>query len=279
MTSGALNSEIVTSATEFVTEIALKECRLEIFPIGSLVVAMYGEGKTRGKCSELSFPATINQAIAAIVLEPAAQPSKAYLKVFLWDSYERMRAKASGGVQPNLNLQIIKSIALPLPSYEEQSEITQLLDVEFDRIRQQQTAFELALKQSTAQRHNILRSAFAGQLVPQDPNDEPASVLLERIRAERAERDKQPKVRKTKQQKEIAAVVSKLIDVLRDAGDWLPAQEAFRRCGITDGAETDQIEALYAQLRVLDQEKRLAVEAVTDAKGRKLNDRLKLLVG
>jgi len=43
----------------------------------------------------------------------------------------------------------------------------------------------LALKQSTAQRQNILRAAFAGQLVPQDPNDEPASVLLERIRAER----------------------------------------------------------------------------------------------
>jgi type I restriction enzyme S subunit len=48
---------------------------------------------------------------------------------------------------------------------------------------------EISLKQSTAQRQNILRAAFAGQLVPQDPNDEPASVLLVRIRAERAARD------------------------------------------------------------------------------------------
>ena len=48
---------------------------------------------------------------------------------------------------------------------------------------------KLALKQSTAQRQNILRAAFSGQLVPQDPNDEPASMLLERIRAERAARD------------------------------------------------------------------------------------------
>ena len=117
----------------------------------------------------------------------------------------------------------------------------------------------------------------AGQLVPQDPNDEPASVLLERIRAERAEREKQPKVRKTKQQKEIAAMVSKLIDVLAEAGDWVPAQEAFRRCGVADGAQTDQIEALYAELRALDKAGRLAVEAVTDAQGRKLHDRLKLL--
>ena len=57
-------------------------------------------------------------------------------------------------------------------------------------------AIDHSLKQSTAQRQNILRAAFSGQLVPQDPNDEPASVLLERIRAERAEREKQPKTRK-----------------------------------------------------------------------------------
>jgi len=48
-------------------------------------------------------------------------------------------------------------------------------------------AIEASLKQSAAQRKNILKAAFAGQLVPQDPNDEPASVLLERIRAERAQ--------------------------------------------------------------------------------------------
>ena len=50
----------------------------------------------------------------------------------------------------------------------------------------QGAAIELALKQSAAQRKNILKAAFSGQLVPQDPGDEPAAVLLERIRAERA---------------------------------------------------------------------------------------------
>ena len=201
VTSGALNSEAVASATELVTELALKECRLELYPVGSLLVAMYGEGKTRGKCSELRIPATINQAIAAIVLEPAAQSCKAYLKAFLLDSYEKMRAQASGGVQPNLNLQIVKAIALPLPPCSEQAEIAQLLDGQFDQISQQQIAVQVSLQQSTAQRQNILRAAFSGQLVPQDPHDEPASALLERIRAERAAQGavKKPRGRKAKE--------------------------------------------------------------------------------
>ncbi len=173
-------------ATELVTELALKECRLQIYPLGSLLVAMYGEGKTRGKCSELLVQATINQAIAALVFDAESQRCKPYLKAFLLTSYEKMREQASGGVQPDLNLQIIKSISVPLPPVDEQEEISQLLAEQFQQIGQQQAAVEFALKQSAAQRQNILKAAFSGQLVPQDPSDEPAAVLLERIRAERA---------------------------------------------------------------------------------------------
>lgn len=171
----------------------------------------------------------------------------------------------------------IAKIPVPIAPLLEQQAAIELLAEQLAGLEMQEQSVSFALKQSTAQRQNILRAAFSGQLVPQDPNDEPASVLLERIRAERAEREKQPKARRTKQQKEIAAVVSKLIDVLAEAGDWVPAQEAFRRCGVTDGALTDQIEVLYAELRDLDKSGRLAVEVVTDAQGRKLHDRLKLL--
>ena len=67
VTSGALNEEFVGEASHYITELAVQECRLKLYPIGTLLVAMYGEGKTRGKCSELTIPATINQAIAALV--------------------------------------------------------------------------------------------------------------------------------------------------------------------------------------------------------------------
>lgn len=190
-------------------------------------------------------------------------------------------SKLSGGVGINhLSAGKFSKLPVPLPPVDEQIALVETIKQSFSRCDDQLSFNAHALKQSTAQRQNILRAAFAGQLVPQDPNDEPAGVLLERIRVERAERDKQPKVRKvrkTKQQKEIAAVVSKLIAVLAEAGDWVPAQEAFRRCGVADGALTDQIEALYAELRALDKAGRLAVEAVTDEQGRKLHDRLKML--
>lgn len=168
-------------------------------------------------------------------------------------------------------------MAVAVPASKEQEEIARVLDMAISAIENQEAAIELSLKQSAAQRKNILKAAFSGQLVPQNPNDEPASVLLDRIRVERAERDKQPKVRKSKQKKEIAAMVSKLMDVLAEAGDWLPAQEAFRRCGVANGAQTEQLEALYAELRALDKAGRLAVEPVTDTQGRKVHDRLKLL--
>lgn len=186
VTSGALNAEHVSKASENVTRLALQECRLEVFPPGSLLVAMYGEGKTRGKCAELAIPATINQAVAAVVLAPSAQPCKAYVKAYLLKSYEAMRQQASGGVQPNLNLQIVKALAVPLPPLSEQAEIVSLLAAQTDSLAALTEGVHTLQLQSTAQRQNLLRAAFAGQLVPQDPADEPAAELLGRIRAERA---------------------------------------------------------------------------------------------
>ena len=100
-----------------------------------------------------------------------------------------------------LNLGILKALAVPIPSVEEQYQIVQQLSEQMDAIATQEKSIEISLKQAAAQRQNILRAAFSGQLVPQDPHDEPASALLERIRAERAARDavKKPRGRKAKE--------------------------------------------------------------------------------
>ena len=102
--------------------------------------------------------------------------------------------------QASINQEDVKRTPIPFPPIEEQVRLRTLLIEQLSGIDAQLRDIDISLKQSTAQRKNILKAAFSGQLVPQDPNDEPASVLLERIRAERAERDavKKPRGRKTR---------------------------------------------------------------------------------
>ena len=97
------------------------------------------------------------------------------------------KAKTTAG-QTNLTLQVCRDLPIALPPETEQHEIAQAIDAALAGLGDQDAAGAIALRQSAAQRKNILQAAFSGQLVPQDPNDEPASVLLARIRAERAGR-------------------------------------------------------------------------------------------
>ncbi len=97
-----------------------------------------------------------------------------------------------GQTRPGLNGGFIKALPVPLCSLPEQQEIVRLLDEQFTVIEQNEREIDAALKRSAALRQSILKKAFTGQLVPQDPTDEPASALLERIREERAS-DSAPK--------------------------------------------------------------------------------------
>ncbi len=90
--------------------------------------------------------------------------------------------------QASINQQDVKRTLIPFPPIEEQLLIGEIVADQLLAVERQVRAIEIGVKQSTAQRKNILKAAFSGQLVRQDPNDEPASVLLERIRAERSDR-------------------------------------------------------------------------------------------
>lgn len=196
ITSSLLNNPFIDKSEQYVTEKAVAETAVKLWPVGTLLVAMYGEGKTRGHCSELKISATTNQACAAIVVFEEFKERQPWIKLVLESSYEETRNLASGGVQPNLSLGLIKDLRIPMPPYNEQERIL----AEVERIRYASEILQRELKNAERKakvlRRSLLRCAFTGQLVPQDLVDEPASLLLERIRTERATRPQARRVRK-----------------------------------------------------------------------------------
>lgn len=183
-----------------------------------------------------------------------------------------------GVAQKKVSLGRFSRLAIPVPPMNEQQLIVDMLGHLESEVESQRETTDFLVKQSAAQRQNILRAAFAGELVPQDPNDEPASELLARIRTERETvQARKPKRRWTKSHKETKSVKRTLEEILTDAKDGLSGQEAFSRCGIGAGSTTNEIEALYAQLRKLDQSGLLEVTAIKDEDGLKVGDHLKLV--
>ena len=100
--------------------------------------------------------------------------------------YEENRVLGSGGVQENLNLGLVKSIVVELPPFEEQALIVAETDRRMSLLDAAAAAVTKQQRRCAALRQSILVSAFRGELVEQDPTDEPANLLLERIRDERA---------------------------------------------------------------------------------------------
>ena len=101
-----------------------------------------------------------------------------------------------GTTMQNLNQKILQTVPIPICSYDEQIEIVSELNRQFSVIDNTLQDIDGNLKKSKALRQSILKKAFSGQLVPQDPNDEPASELLKRIATEKSEQAAQAKATK-----------------------------------------------------------------------------------
>ena len=119
---------------------------------------------------------------------------------------------ASSAGQHNVNLKLIHGMIIPLPPLAEQRRIVAEVERKLSVIQQAEATVEASLKRVGRLRQSILKRAFSGQLVPQDPDDGPASVLLERIRAEReaAQAAATDGGRKTRRRRSKAASVKQL---------------------------------------------------------------------
>jgi type I restriction enzyme S subunit len=125
VTTTQIDFNVIADAEQFITQNGLKNSAAKLFPPGTLLMAMYGQGKTRGKVAILGIEATTNQACAAISLSERIEHS--YIFHYLISQYESIRDLSNTGNQENLNGLIIKSIEVALPPKEEQRAIAQAL--------------------------------------------------------------------------------------------------------------------------------------------------------
>lgn len=253
------------------SEAGLAQSRL--WPAGTLCITI---AANIGHTAILAEPACFPDSVVGF-LPVSSEVSIQFIEYFLRTIQPDLEAAAPSTAQKNINLGVLERICVPLPPISEQEFIVNLLTTTLGEIGILRAHVEDARKKLNRQRKNLLFAAFAGSLVEQDADHEGAEVLLSRLHAEKTSSNNTT-TRRIARMKPTRAQsnTTRVADVLDTANDWLSATEAFRRCGVEDGAESDRIESLYSELRALAQENRLQVRSEYDEKGRKTTDFLKL---
>ena len=235
--TGDLNDGYIEYIPENISRFALEKTSVRLNPAGSVLIAMYGA--TIGKLGILTFPATTNQACCACL---PIEICNEYLFYFLMSQKVAFVKQSEGGAQPNISKKKIVATLMPLPSLAEQyrivakiKEVLQYIErygEACSTVNSLNKAFPDLLKKS------ILQEAVQGKLVPQDPADEPASILLERIRAEKEQLIKAGKIKRDKHESVIFrrdnSHYEKLDGIERCIDDELPFEipESWEWCRI-----------------------------------------------
>lgn len=154
-----IKENVIYETEELITESGFQNSNATLIPQNSILIAMYGQGKTRGKTAKLGIQSTTNQACAAIL------PSDRYESDFLWTflrlSYETLRSFGRGGNQPNLNLSMIKDFKIYLPPIENQKRFSEIFNlIEKSKQHQQQSFLEINNLFDA-----LMQKAFTGELV------------------------------------------------------------------------------------------------------------------
>ncbi|WP_311377083.1 restriction endonuclease subunit S [Actinobaculum massiliense] len=127
MSSGEVNLGTVYKTENFISQEGFNSCSTKMLPPGTVVIALAGQGKTRGKVARTRIELCTNQSLAGIVVQDAMNSD--FLFHYLTSQYEKLRSISSGdGTRGGLNLQMIRGFKVPVPPLEVQREIVRILD-------------------------------------------------------------------------------------------------------------------------------------------------------
>jgi type I restriction enzyme S subunit len=132
LNSGAVNDPIILEPSAYISETGFVGSSAKWIPEGALVMALAGQGKTKGTVAQLGLSATCNQSMAALI--PTKRVDARYLFWWLQSNYTNIRSMSGGDLRDGLNLQLLGDIAVPLPSQDEQRTIVSYLDGETAQI-------------------------------------------------------------------------------------------------------------------------------------------------
>lgn len=153
ITTSLINQPIINKADEFITELGLYNSAAKIIKEGTLLMAMYGQGMTRGKVSKLNISAATNQACAAIQIKENYTDYIFYTLDYL---YYDIRSLSNDGGQKNLSLELIKNIKISIPSIVEQKKIAELLSTWDEAIEKQTKLIDILSRRKRALMQQLL---------------------------------------------------------------------------------------------------------------------------
>ncbi len=177
--TGEIDWNEIYDSEEHISQSAIDNSSAKLYPIGAVLVAMYGMGATRGRAAILNVDATTNQAVC--VLQPKDYLVNRFLFYYFMCNYWDVREKAVGGNQLNLSATIIAKFVIRIPTIDEQKEIIRILDSLLLKEQQAKETAEQVIDQIDTMKKSILARAFRGELGTNDPADENAEELLKRI--------------------------------------------------------------------------------------------------
>ncbi len=150
----------ITATEEAISKLALTECSVSLLPPKTILIAMYGQGKTRGQSAILEIPATTNQACFAIMPNDTWEPDFLYL--WLKSSYQDLRdlSEDRGGNQANLNSALLKALEVPAPSKTEQQQIVARIQAAMTEIDALENSSKAALEDINRLPSRVLAQAF-----------------------------------------------------------------------------------------------------------------------
>lgn len=149
--TGEVINDIIYDTGEKITEEAIANSSAKIYPKDSLIIAMYGQGLTRGRTAKLGIDASTNQACAVLHDIDNNIIDTDYLWFYMMNEYHRLRELASGNNQPNLNAEMIKNYKVVIPDFDTQKSIVKEIKTRKEQIKKLKTEAqrnrELAIKE------------------------------------------------------------------------------------------------------------------------------------